>query len=271
MAKGVPNADPNGGTLKRMNRDPTAMEIRGLAAGDGPSLREIAHRSLMASYDDLLGQRVIEEAVESWYGDDAVATYLAGEEMEFLIAAEDGKEIGFAQSHVVEDLHKGRILWIHVDPAHRERGVGTRLLDRMTGRLHDRGIDTVSAVVLASHAAGIEFYESRGFEPLATRTVTIADQEYEEVVLREQGIEYDPLEMRLTPDGDEVFIDFDESDRGSLAPFCAVYRDPHRERRWGWFCTGCESFATSMDTMGRIQCNDCGNTRQPTRWDAAYL
>jgi hypothetical protein len=26
-----------------------------------------------------------------------------------------------------------------------------------------------------------------------------------------------------------------------------------------------------MDSMGRIVCNNCGNKRKATRWDASYL
>jgi hypothetical protein len=27
----------------------------------------------------------------------------------------------------------------------------------------------------------------------------------------------------------------------------------------------------AVDTMGRIECNDCGNVSKATRWDAAYM
>ncbi len=247
------------------------MEIRRLTSDAGDTLRSLARRSLEASYTEVLDEAVISEAVENWYGGEAIEEYLDSDEMLFLLAEDRGELVGFSQSHVLEDINKGRILWLHVDPDHRTQGTGETLLAETRGALHDRGIDAVTAVVLKEHQPGVDFYERYGFEPLATRRVTIGGEEYEEFVLREPGIEYDPLEMRLTPDGQEVFIDFDESDRGSDGPFCAVFLGPRRERRWGWFCTNCESFSTSMDTMGRIQCEDCGNTRRPTRWDASYL
>lgn len=247
------------------------MEIRGLEPDDAAALREIARRSLATSYDGILPDGVIDEAVTAWYGDDAMTDYLSSDEMMFAVADGDRGPLGFAQSHVLEDINKGRILWIHVNPDHRGEGVGETLLERTCDRLHDRGIDAVTAVVLAEHDDGLGFYEDHGFEQLAERTVTIGGEEYEEIVLREGGIDYDPLEMRIAPDGEEVFLDYDEIERGSDAGFCAVYRGPRRERRWGWFCMACESFATNMDTMGRIQCQDCGNTRKPTRWDASYL
>lgn len=78
-------------------------------------------------------------------------------------------------------------------------------------------------------------------------------------------------EKRIERDGDELVVATDDRTRGSGAPFFAVYRDPDRERRYGWFCAGCESVATVMDPMGRIECTDCGNARPATRWDAGYL
>ncbi|MFB6211740.1 MAG: DUF5816 domain-containing protein, partial [Halobacteriales archaeon] len=35
-------------------------------------------------------------------------------------------------------------------------------------------------------------------------------------------------------------------------------------------CGNCETLNNAMDTMGRIVCNECGNTRKPEEWDAAH-
>jgi len=71
-------------------------------------------------------------------------------------------------------------------------------------------------------------------------------------------------------DGETLYVDEAEGEIGSDAPFYAVYATPERERRWGWFCSNCESLDNAMDTMGRIKCNDCGNLRKPEGWDAAH-
>ena len=78
------------------------------------------------------------------------------------------------------------------------------------------------------------------------------------------------MDAHTTPDGETVYVATDEGDRGSKAPFFVAYRTPDRERRYGWFCDSCESVDNAMDTMGRIQCNRCGNLRKPTEWDAAH-
>lgn len=79
------------------------------------------------------------------------------------------------------------------------------------------------------------------------------------------------FESWVTPEGEEVYVDFGEATQGSKEPFYPAYRAPDREQRYGWFCSNCESVDNTMDPMGTIECNRCANRRQPTRWDAAYL
>jgi hypothetical protein len=78
------------------------------------------------------------------------------------------------------------------------------------------------------------------------------------------------LEARETDDGETVYVSTTDGDRGSKAPFMVVYRTSDGENRYGWFCANCETFDNAMDSMGRIQCNACGNFRKPTEWDAAH-
>ncbi|MFB6123477.1 MAG: DUF5816 domain-containing protein [Haloferacaceae archaeon] len=78
------------------------------------------------------------------------------------------------------------------------------------------------------------------------------------------------LDAHTTPDGEDVYVDRTVADRGSKGPFFTVYRTADREERWGYFCGNCEGFDTAMDTMARIECNDCGNVRKPEEWDAAH-
>ena len=77
--------------------------------------------------------------------------------------------------------------------------------------------------------------------------------------------------QQLTTDaGKDVYVADDEAEVGSKGPFYAVYGTPERENRYGYYCSACESLDAAMDTMGRIVCNGCGNTRKPEEWDAAH-
>ena len=73
-----------------------------------------------------------------------------------------------------------------------------------------------------------------------------------------------------TDDGKTVYVSETDGDRGSKGPFLVAYESSDAECRYGWFCTNCESLETAMDSMGRIKCNQCGNFRKPTEWDAAH-
>ena len=73
-----------------------------------------------------------------------------------------------------------------------------------------------------------------------------------------------------TLDGETMYVDPEDDERGSKGPFYGVYRSPDDETRYTWFCTNCETTDNAMDTMGRIQCNVCNNLHKPEEWDAAH-
>lgn len=71
-------------------------------------------------------------------------------------------------------------------------------------------------------------------------------------------------------DGETVYVSRADGDRGSKGPFLIAYETRDRKRRYGWFCSNCERIDNAMDPMGRILCNQCGNLRKATEWDAAH-
>jgi hypothetical protein len=73
-----------------------------------------------------------------------------------------------------------------------------------------------------------------------------------------------------TPRGETVYVDRTDAERGAKGPFLVAYLTPDGDRRWGFWCDNCESADNAMDTMGRIECNACGNVRKPDEWDAAH-
>lgn len=72
----------------------------------------------------------------------------------------------------------------------------------------------------------------------------------------------------MDPDDGTVYVSPDELERGSKGPFYVVYASPDGGERWGFLCSSCDSLDAAMDTMGRIVCNECGNTHKPEEWDA---
>ncbi|MFB6137525.1 MAG: DUF5816 domain-containing protein [Halobacteriaceae archaeon] len=78
------------------------------------------------------------------------------------------------------------------------------------------------------------------------------------------------LVERETAEGETLHVSSSGAERGSTAAFLPAFADPDGERRYGWLCAGCDSADTAMDTMGRVECNVCGNRKKPDTWDAAH-
>ncbi|PSP74809.1 GNAT family N-acetyltransferase [Halobacteriales archaeon QS_3_64_16] len=254
------------------------MTIREATTEDGEAIREIAQRSMESSYS--LSPRTIESAIKQWYDEEALAATLDEEDALFLIAEEEGEVVGFAQGALDRETQSGDMLWLHVDPAARGGSIGTDLFERTREELHERGAERLRGMVLEDNREGSDFYERFGFERSEERTTVIDGEPHVEFVYVEDGteVERDPTEKDVsvpesvtTDAGEEVYPDNEDIDMGSKGPFFVVYDDADHESRYGYYCGNCGTLDTAMDAMGRVQCNDCGNLRKPTRWDAAYL
>ncbi|WP_284012485.1 GNAT family N-acetyltransferase [Halobaculum litoreum] len=250
------------------------MDLRDATTEDVDGIRETAQASLTASYGHALSGDLIAGAVETWYDAEEVAENLAGDDAVFVVAVEDGEVVGFVQSYLVERREPvGELDWLHVHPDHRGKGIGDDLLHRAETELLERGAERIEGRVLAANESGAEFYEGEGFSKIGERTVEIGGEPFVEQVFARfpTGGEQVLTEARVTEDGEQVYVAYDEADRASLAPFYATYADRERTERMGYICGNCEGVHVTVDTMDRVQCNDCGNKRKASRWDAAYL
>lgn len=78
------------------------------------------------------------------------------------------------------------------------------------------------------------------------------------------------MEALTHPTGQTLYVDSTTAENGSKAPFYAVYNTEQGNQQWGFFCPHCDSFDTAVDSMGRIQCNNCNNIHKADVWDAAH-
>ena len=242
------------------------MQVRQATTAEGDAVREIVERSMLASYS--LGPGTIEAAVDEWFGAPALEAKLEDGHRCVQIAERDDIAVGVADASYVPETGTGDVLWLHVDPDYRGEGIGRRLFEAATDWLADVGADHVRGLVLANNSDGNAFYRELGFERVGEREVEIDGTPYTEHVYHGEGRERVTV---LEDDGREVYVDLEDASRGSLGPFFTVFADADRTERYGFQCGHCEALATAMDSMGRVECSDCGNTRKPTRWDAAYL
>jgi len=250
------------------------MEIRDATKHDGDRIRSIASNSLRSTYTAFLSEETIDDAIEQWYGD-GLAEAIDDDNSLFLVVERDGEVVGFSQSELVgEHRGTGQIHWLHIDPDSRGSGTGGRLLVRTRERLLEMGANQIQGLVLKDHEPGNEFYDEHGFQQAGQREVEIGDETFTENVYVEGGIEggnewsaVDELEV----DQETVYVSYGEASRGSKSPFYVAYESDDHSTLFGWFCGHCDSLDNAMDTMGRIECNSCGNRRKATRWDASYL
>jgi ribosomal protein S18 acetylase RimI-like enzyme len=244
------------------------IEIRDAESGDATGIRNVALESLNASYADILDEEVMETAVENWYADEAMEAELQEEGMLYLVAVAGDEVVGFSQNLLSESGNTGTILWLHVDPGNRDKNVGTTLLNQTLATLSERGVERIAAEVLAENEHGCTFYEANGFERASEREREIGGETYvENIYVHEGRAKFETREY----DGQTLYVNWAESNRGSKAPFYAAYSDDDGENLFGWYCSNCQSFDTAMDSMERLECNDCGNQKKPARWDASYL
>lgn len=241
------------------------MDFREAELADRPAIRDVARRSLMRSYS--IGTKAIVDAVDEWYDESRLKDMIHDENHLLLAAVADGQVVAFSDSSITSE-DTGELFWIHVDPDYRSEDIGEELFERTREALADAGAEHLHGRVLADNVGGNEFYKRYGLLKVGEEEVEIAGSTFVENVYAEpdeEGIE--------TADdaGRTVYIDHATQETGSIAPFHVVYTDRAGEDIYGYWCSKCGSMANAMDAMGRIQCDECGNARKPTRWDAAYL
>lgn len=258
------------------------MEFRAATESDSDAIAQVAGASLQESYGHFIDQSTIDALVDQLYRED-FTTFLDEETSVFLLAAaeddddndNDSELYGFAHGELVAaEPVMGEIQWLHVTPAHRNKGIGVQLLGQIQEQLEQEGSRVVRGFVLEGNESGIEFYEEHGFERVSERPLQMGDETFEELIYEKQ-LHEEPTDQVVEPvtgpEGQEIHVNYSEGERGAKSPFYATYTDEKLTDRYGWFCGNCESLQTAMDSMGRIICNDCGNKRKATRWDASYL
>lgn len=98
---------------------------------------------------------------------ESVLRHITGDQL--LVARRD-EILGFvmfAEEHgsFEQDVTRGMVENLYVEPAARNEGIGSRLLSRAESHLEERGVDTVSLNVMAENDAARRFYRQHGYDP----------------------------------------------------------------------------------------------------------
>lgn len=278
--------------------------VRPAEADDAERIRDVVNSSMTADY--ALSPEEIETIVETEFSADAQADRFGSDDTVALVAEIDGEgDDGPVLAGVVEattEGDEGTVRWLHVDPERRGRGVGSTLFERARSELEEGGADDVRASTLAANTSSGAFFERFDFEKIDERETDIGGEEIVEYVFGERAEPADDDETgdaegiqstgggldeeveadegdgdagefpdTVTADGEEVYVG-DEPFRGTEGQFVQTYVDPDRTERFGYYCLNCESTNVQMDSMERVECGNCGNTRKPDdEYDGSYL
>jgi len=250
------------------------MEIREFRPDDARHIQQVARESLNESYSPAIDGETIDDLIEQWYADHALEKVVSDESSLLVVAAND--EIsGYAEGEILGgETVVGDIHWIHVRPDTRGEGIGVQLLGELVNKMEGEGASVIRGRVIEANEDGVAFFEEHDFEHRSTRTVDIEGAEFDEFVYRKRVGEDASEEVVGTfegPDGQKLYIDYVAGETGVEAPLYPTYTDSDMEQQYGWFCSNCGSGETVMDSAGRIECTNCGNTRAATRWDGSYL
>lgn len=150
--------------------------IRELTLHETHRLRDFAYEAIFQrDPDNLIGRDALEQPeIRVFYEDFGKPDDLC------FVAEEDGELIGAVWTRILSGEVKG---FGHIDsdtpefaislyPAHRGRGIGTALMERMLGALRERGYKQTSLAVQKDNYA-VKLYQKVGFS-----TVKETDEEY---------------------------------------------------------------------------------------------
>jgi ribosomal protein S18 acetylase RimI-like enzyme len=128
------------------------MEIRVALERDVPALTRLLRRSWLTTW----APELLFETVRRFASTDPARQYAESKWREFAVADEGGSLIGMFH------VEGNRINSIHLDPAHKRQGFGSRLMDEAEQRIRTDHREA-RLEVLAFNRGAIEFYKQRGW------------------------------------------------------------------------------------------------------------
>jgi ribosomal-protein-alanine N-acetyltransferase len=147
--------------------------VTGMATGGGEATGELpdaAHVTLrrMVEGDVSSVARLERDTFSSPWRHETFLRVMTGEGTEIWVADLEGEGVvGYAVIWCV--LDHGELANLAVHPGHRNRGLGSLLLDRVIERAGAKGVRNLYLEVRASNGRAADLYERRGFREIGWR------------------------------------------------------------------------------------------------------
>jgi ribosomal protein S18 acetylase RimI-like enzyme len=138
--------------------------VRRIRMGEGQLFRQMRLASLQqAPYAfSSTYEAALQRSPASWR-EQADSTARGGERSTFIAFSQD-TPIGIAALYRLSEMNQaGEVLQVWVDPAYRNRGVATRLMQAIFEWAAANGFQTIQATVTQGNTAAVRFYEKIGF------------------------------------------------------------------------------------------------------------
>lgn len=83
----------------------------------------------------------------------------------FIVATHDGELVGYTVGELNErgEIRVGHVMNVAVDPRHRNRGIGTMLMDELEARFREQGAAAAYLEVRESNVDAQRLYRRRGY------------------------------------------------------------------------------------------------------------
>lgn len=125
--------------------------LRPMTADDVPAVAALEE----ASFQEPWSQRVLREELAA-----PARTYVVAEDT-------NGRVVGYAG--LMMTVGEAHVMTVAVDPQHRSRGIGTRLMLEMARAALRAGAEHLTLEVRATNGEAIRLYERFGFQPIGVR------------------------------------------------------------------------------------------------------
>jgi N-acetylglutamate synthase-like GNAT family acetyltransferase len=157
-------------------RSSLTAEVRDAVETDVAAIARICSTSYRDAYRDVLPEGYIERSVVAFYNEPRIAREVTPSPPEWFgyqVVEEDGRLVGAAGGGM-SGRTSGELSLVHMEAAARGRGLGTLLLERVTGQIREAGGTEMWVSVFLGDRAGIGFHRAHGFEPVETVRATLS-------------------------------------------------------------------------------------------------
>ena len=157
------------------------MKIQRPKSKHAEAIAKICSNGWRQTVEGLLSEEYQQKTIEHWYNTERVKKDIKAGDYSY-IALIDSEVVGVIGGGKT-DNHVGEIFVLYVDEKVRYKGVGTKLLDRLTEDQRGAGVLEQWVSVQEGNYRGIPFYEARGFG-LKEKRIRITETCEEQVSLR---------------------------------------------------------------------------------------